>query len=155
MEPANRRRIVRALEVCLGSGRPFSAFGPGLDAYPPNPVVQVGLRWQRDQLTRRIAERFDQLLAAGFLDEVRGLAARPGGLSRTARQAIGYAELLDVLAGRAALDEARARAVARTRRLAVRQERWFRRDPRVHWIDIDSDPLVAVPTALGALAACV
>ncbi len=155
MEPGNRRRIVRALEVCLGSGRPFSTFGPGLDAYAPNPVVQVGLRWRRDELTRRIEERFDQLLAAGFLEEVRALAARPGGLSRTARQAIGYSELLDVLAGRAGLDEATARAVARTRRLAVRQERWFRRDPRVHWIDIDGDPLVAVPTVLGALAACV
>jgi tRNA dimethylallyltransferase len=155
MEPGNRRRVVRALEVCLGSGRPFSAFGPGLDTYPPTAVVQVGLRWRRDLLARRIDERFRQLLAAGLLDEVRSLAAHPGGLSRTARQAIGYAELLDVLAGRATLDEAVATAIARTRRFAVRQERWFRRDPRVHWVDIDGDPRVAVPTVLGALTACV
>ena len=155
MEPTNRRRIVRALEVCLGSGRPFSTYGPGLTEYPPNGVAQIGLRWPRDLLAHRIAARFDQLLAAGFLGEVRALATRPAGLSRTARQAIGYAELLDVLAGRATLAEATARAVARTRRFAVRQERWFRRDPRVHWVDIDDDPLVAVPTVLGALAACV
>jgi tRNA dimethylallyltransferase len=155
MGPGNRRRVVRALEVCLGSGRPFSTFGPGLDTYPPTPVVQVGLRWPRALLTRRIQERFGQLLAAGFLDEVRALAGRPDGLSRTARQAIGYAELLDVVAGRADLEAATARAVARTRRFAVRQERWFRRDPRVHWIDIDADPLAAVPIVLGAFAACV
>ena len=55
----------------------------------------------------------------------------------------------------ATLEEAIERAVARTRRFAVRQERWFRRDPRVHWIDIDDDPLVAVPHVLGALTACV
>jgi tRNA dimethylallyltransferase len=155
MEPGNRRRVVRALEVCLGSGRPFSAFGPGLDTYAANDVVQIGLRWRRDELARRIEARFQQLLAAGFLDEVRTLAARQGGLSRTARQAIGYAELLDVVAGRTTLDEAAATAIARTRRFAVRQERWFRRDPRVHWIDIDGDPLVAVPAVLGALTACV
>ena len=155
IEPGNRRRIVRALEVCVGSGRPFSSFGPGLTAYPPVPVVQLGLRWPRAELTRRIARRFDELLAAGFLDEVRALAARPDGLSRTARQAIGYAELLDVVAGRATLADATATAVARTRRLAVRQERWFRRDPRVHWVDVDADPLEAVPAVAGAVTACV
>jgi tRNA dimethylallyltransferase len=155
MERGNRRRIVRALEVALGSGRPFSSFGPGLAAYPPTPVVQFGLRWPRDQLTRRIEGRFHDLLAAGFLDEVRTLGAGPGGLSRTAAQAIGYAELLDVVAGRTSLVDATAAAVARTRRFAVRQERWFRRDPRVHWIDIDGDPLTAVPAVLGALTTCV
>lgn len=155
MEPSNRRRIVRALEVCLGSGRAFSTFGPGLDAYPPTDIVQIGLRWPRDELTRRIQSRFDQFLAAGFLEEARQLATRPGGLSRTARQAIGYAELFDVAEGRATLAEGTQRAVARTRRFAVRQERWFRRDPRVHWVGIDGDPLVAVPHVLGAITACV
>jgi tRNA dimethylallyltransferase len=155
MEASNRRRIVRALEVCIGSGRAFSSFGPGLDSYPPTDVVQIGLRWPRDTLTRRIDERFQQLLAAGFLDEVRALAAGPAPLSRTAAQAIGYAELLDHVAGRCSLDDAVARARARTRRFAVRQDRWFRRDPRVHWVDLTDDPLDAVPAVLGALTACV
>ena len=155
MEASNRRRVVRALEVCVGSGRPFSGFGPGIGAYPRTDVVQIGLRWTRDQLTRRIEDRFARFLAAGFLDEARSLAARPDGLSRTARQAIGYAELFAVVEGRSSLEEATERAVARTRRFAVRQERWFRRDPRVHWVDIDDDPLVAVPHVLGALTACV
>ncbi|HEY1282340.1 MAG TPA: tRNA dimethylallyltransferase, partial [Acidimicrobiales bacterium] len=155
MEPSNRRRVIRALEVCVGSGRPFSSYGPGLDHYPPAGTVQIGLRWRREDLARRIVTRFEALLSAGFVDEVRRLAGGPRPLSRTARQAIGYAELLDHVAGRCSLDEAVARAVARTRRFAVRQERWFRRDPRVHWVDITTDPLDAVPAVLGALTACV
>jgi tRNA dimethylallyltransferase len=155
MEPSNRRRVVRALEVCLGSGRRFSSFGPGLEHYPAVGIVQIGLRWPREELARHIGARFHHLLDAGLLDEVRRLAAAPRPLSRTARQAIGYAELFDHLAGRRSLDDAVARAVARTRRFAVRQERWFRRDPRVHWVDITADPLDAVPAVLGALTACV
>jgi len=155
MAPSNRRRVVRALEVCVGSGRPFSSYGPGLDQYPAAGIVQIGLRWRRDDLTGRIERRFHDLLAAGFVDEVRRLAASPQPLSRTARQAIGYAELLDHVSGRCSLDDAVARATARTRRFAVRQERWFRRDPRVHWVDITTDPLDAVPAVVGALTACV
>jgi tRNA dimethylallyltransferase len=156
MEPSNRRRVIRALEVCVGSGQPFSSYGPGLDHYPAAAaIVQIGLRWRREGLGHRIVTRFEDLLAAGFVDEVRRLAGAPQPLSRTARQAIGYAELLDHVAGRCSLDEAVARAVARTRRFAVRQERWFRRDPRVHWVDITTDPLDAVPAVLGALTTCV
>jgi tRNA dimethylallyltransferase len=151
MEPTNRRRVVRALEVCLGSGRPFSSFGPGLDAYPPSEVVQIGLRWRRDALTARIGARLHAMVEAGFIAEVAALAARPEGLSRTARQAIGYAELIDHVAGRLSLEEAVATAVARTRRFAVRQDRWFRRDPRIHWVDIAEDPAEAVPAVLAAL----
>jgi tRNA dimethylallyltransferase len=135
MEPTNRRRVIRALEVTLGSGRPFSSFGPGLEAYPPTRFRLVGLRVPRDVLDARIAERVRRQLDAGWLDEVRRLAARPGGLSRTAAQALGYRELLDPLAGRCRLDEAVDLIIARTRRFARRQERWFRRDPRIEWID--------------------
>ena len=82
MAPSNRRRIVRALEVTLGSGRPFSSYGPGLDHYPSTPFVQVGLRWDRDRLDARIAARYRRQMDDGFLDEVRSLAERP--VSRTA-----------------------------------------------------------------------
>jgi tRNA dimethylallyltransferase len=153
IEPTNRRRIVRALEVCIGSGAPFSASGAGLGVYEPSPVAQVGLRWSRPALHERIALRFDSMLAAGLLDEVARLASRP--MSRTARQALGYRELLEHLDGRLSLDEATERAIARTRRFATRQERWFRRDPRIAWVDIEGDPLVAVPRVLDALPAWV
>ncbi len=138
MEPTNRRRIVRALEVTIGSGRPFSSYGPGLAHYPAAPFVQVGLRWDRDRLDERIAARYQRQMAGGFLDEVRPLAGQP--ISRTASQALGYRELLAHLRGEMTLDEALELAVVRTRRFARRQERWFRRDPRIHWLDAPATP---------------
>lgn len=146
MEPTNARRVVRALEVCLGSGRRFSSYGPGLDTYPEIPYVQVGLRWERPVLAARIETRVHRMIEAGLVDEVDRLLADTPQLSRTARQALGYKEIIDHLEGRASLDEAVAKVVLRTRQFAVRQERWFRRDPRVRWLDIHHDPVAeAVP----------
>jgi tRNA dimethylallyltransferase len=133
MEPTNRRRVVRALEVTLGAGRPFSEFGPGLEAYPSTGVPQVGLAVSPDEVDRRIAARFDAMVDAGLVDEVRALAARPGGLSRTARQALGYREILAHVEGGAPLDACLDDAVRRTRQFARRQASWFRRDPRIGW----------------------
>jgi tRNA dimethylallyltransferase len=151
MEPTNTRRVVRALEVCVGSGRAFSSFGPGLDVYPPSPVAQLGLRWPRDVLARRIEQRVETMIDAGLVGEVAALLDRP--ISRTARQALGYKELIEHLEGRCTLEAAVAAIVTGTRQLAVRQERWFRRDPRVRWIDIEADPVAeALPAVLDALA---
>ena len=133
MAPSNRRRVVRALEVTLGGGRPFSSYGPGLDRYPPTPFVQVGLHRERPDLDARIAARYRDQLEAGFLDEVRALAGRE--LSRTAAQALGYRELLAHLRGELTLEAAVEAAVARTRRFARRQQRWFRRDLRIRWLN--------------------
>jgi tRNA dimethylallyltransferase len=149
IEPANRRRIVRALEVTLGSGRPFSSFGPGLAAYPPSRFRLAGVWLPRQVVADRIAERYVDQLAGGFVAEVEALAARPGGLSRTARQALGYRELLDHVAGRSSLDDAIEAAVRRTRRFARRQRAWFRRDPRITWIATAADPVAALPALLG------
>lgn len=135
MEPGNERRVLRALEVALGSGRPFSSYGPGLERYPDTPVCLVGIRPDLATLDRRIQERLVRQMDAGFLDEVRVLAARPGGLSRTARQALGYRELLAHLDGGITLPEALAEAERRTRTFARRQWAWFRRDPRIEWVD--------------------
>jgi len=142
MEPTNRRRVVRALEVTLGSGRAFSVSGPGLAEYPPTPFILVGLMLARDELARRIEARLDAQLAAGFLEETRALAARPDGLSRTAAQALGYREVLAHLSGACTLEDARERILRRTRTFAKRQESWFRRDPRVQWLDAGRDDLV-------------
>jgi tRNA dimethylallyltransferase len=134
MEPGNERRVRRALEVTLGSGRPFSSYGPGLERYPAVDVAMVGIRPDADALGRRIADRLARQMDAGFLEEVRTLAARPAGLSRTARQALGYRELLSHLEEGVPLDRAVAEAERRTRALARRQWAWFRRDPRIHWV---------------------
>lgn len=139
IEPTNERRLLRAMEVVVGSGRPFSSFGPGLDRYPPTTVALFGIRYQPEDLDRRIAERFDRLMALGFLEEVRALAARPGGLSRTARQALGYRELLFHLEEGVPLADAVDRAIRRTRSFARRQMAWFRRDPRIVWVDPCAD----------------
>ncbi|HXQ90817.1 MAG TPA: tRNA (adenosine(37)-N6)-dimethylallyltransferase MiaA [Acidimicrobiales bacterium] len=141
MEPTNQRRVVRALEVTLGSGRPFSSFGPGLDAYPPTPFTLVGIRFDAAVHDAMIDERFDRLLDAGFVDEVRGLARRPEGLSRTARQALGYRELLAHVERGVPLDHAVDEAKRRTRAFARRQWAWFRRDPRIAWLDPSHDQL--------------
>jgi tRNA dimethylallyltransferase len=145
----NRRRIERALEVTIGSGRPFSSFGPGTGAYPSNGVTQIGILWPRDVLARRIEARVHAMIAAGLLAEVRGLYERRA-LSREAQQALGYKELIDHLEGRTGLDEAVATIVTRTRQFAVRQERWFRRDPRVQWVTVDADPVAEVTPVLRA-----
>lgn len=135
MEPTNARRIVRALEVTIGSGRPFSSYGAGLRTYGPVRVIQVGLRCDFDDLDRRLERRFRDWLDRGLVDEVRGLAETPGGLSRTARQAVGYRELLAHVEHDAPLEQCVTEAIAQSRRLARRQRSWFQRDPRIEWYD--------------------
>jgi tRNA dimethylallyltransferase len=151
--PTNRRRLLRALEVTLGSGRPFSSFGPGLERYPPTPVAMVGIDLDPGVLDARIADRFDRLMELGLLEEVRALAARPGGLSRTARQALGYRELLDHLETGLPVATAVEQAVQRTRSLARRQRSWFRRDPRIVWLEPDDDPVEAIRARVGGVRA--
>jgi len=139
MEATNRRRIVRALEVTMGSGRPFSSYGPGLDAHPPTDFTMVGLKRETDDVRARIVDRYRQQMAAGFLDEVRRLRDHPRGISRTAAQALGYKELLEHLDGTLTLDEAIDLAIRRTGRFARRQWAWFRRDPRIQWLEAPAD----------------
>jgi tRNA dimethylallyltransferase len=148
MEPMNRRRVVRALEVTLGAGRPFSSFGPGLTEYPPTEYLLVGVALPPAVVGRRIVERYRWQLDAGFVDEVRGLARRPPGLSRTARQALGYKELLAHVEDGVPLDDAVDLAVRRTRQFARRQRAWFRRDPRIVWLDASEDPAEVLPGLL-------
>ncbi|MFM7827977.1 MAG: tRNA (adenosine(37)-N6)-dimethylallyltransferase MiaA, partial [Acidimicrobiaceae bacterium] len=94
IERSNRRRIIRALEVCIGSGRAFSSYGPGTSAYPENGIVQIGLRWSRERLAQRVADRVHAMIDEGLLEEVVALRNSEHGLSRTAAQALGYKELL-------------------------------------------------------------
>ena len=150
MEPGNRRRIVRALEVTIGSGRPFSSFGPGVDAYLPSPVVQIGIRRPREVIADRVERRVAEMIDGGLIDEVAEL--RKAGFSRSAGQALGYKEIVEYLDGDISKDEAIDAIIVRTRQFAVRQERWFRRDPRVRWIDVEHDPVAEVtPTVVDAL----
>jgi tRNA dimethylallyltransferase len=151
MEPGNRRRIVRALEVCIGSGRPFSSFGPGVGAFPPTDRFRlVGLAPDPERLAARIERRVQEQVAAGLVEETARLLATPGGLSRTCRQGLGYKEVLLHLEEDLPLEDAIALDVANTRRFARRQRAWFRRDPRITWLVAGDDPLAAVPAARAA-----
>ena len=140
IEPGNRRRIVRALEVTLGTGRPFSSFGPGLDVYPPSPFTEIGIRMPRDLNDLRIAERYKRQIEDGFVEEVKNLVSDGRELSKTASQALGYKQIISYIEGENTLDEAIESAIASTRRFARRQEKWFRRDPRIQWMELQEDP---------------
>jgi tRNA dimethylallyltransferase len=140
--PTNGRRIVRALEVIELTGGPFLARMPGFESIYD--TVQVGL--DRDDLDDRVATRVDRMLERGLVDEVRGLL--PDGLrdSPTAGKALGYAQVLGCLDERGELTgdvgEARDATVRATRRFVRRQRSWFRRDPRIHWLDAAAAGLI-------------
>ncbi|MDI9887870.1 tRNA (adenosine(37)-N6)-dimethylallyltransferase MiaA [Streptomyces sp. HNM0645] len=130
--PSNGRRIVRALEVIEITGRPFTANLPGHDAVYD--TVQIGVDVARPELDERIALRVDRMWEAGLVDEVRALEAQGLRAGRTASRALGYQQVLSALAGECTEEEARAETVRATKRFARRQDSWFRRDPRVHWL---------------------
>jgi tRNA dimethylallyltransferase len=130
--PSNGRRIVRALEVIEITGKPFTANLPGPD--PVYDTVQIGVDVARPELDERIAVRVDRMWQAGLVDEVRTLQEQGLCEGRTASRALGYQQVLAALAGECSDEEARAETVRATKRFARRQESWFRRDPRVHWL---------------------
>ena len=148
--PSNGRRIVRALEVIEVARRPFAAVLPGYEARYP--VVQIGLRVGRAELDRRIAERTTRMWRDGLVDEVTALELAGLREGRTASRALGYTQVLCFLAGECTEDEAREQTTQATRRFARRQEAWFRRDPRVTWLDTGAGDAGGLLGA--ALAAC-
>ncbi|MFC7218626.1 tRNA (adenosine(37)-N6)-dimethylallyltransferase MiaA [Streptomyces polyrhachis] len=130
--PGNGRRVVRALEVIEITGKPFTANLPGHDSVYD--TLQIGVGVPRPELDERIALRVDRMWEAGLVDEVRRLEAAGLREGRTASRALGYQQLLAFLAGECTQEEARAETVRATKRFARRQDSWFRRDPRVHWL---------------------
>jgi len=149
--PSNGRRIVRALEVIELTGAPFTAALP--EPAPHYDAVQLGVDRATDTLDARIATRVDLMWAAGLLDEVRALerAGLRGG--RTASHALGYRQALAQLDGLSTEAEAKEETVRATRRFVRRQRSWFRRDPRIHWLDGASADIVEAALAHCAAAA--
>lgn len=147
--PSNGRRIVRALEVIEITGKPFTANLPGHDAVYD--TVQIGVDVARPELDERIARRVDRMWDAGLVEEVSALEAQGLREGRTASRALGYQQVLAALAGQCTLDEARAETVRATKRFARRQDSWFRRDPRVHWLKGGLADLTELPQLALAL----
>jgi tRNA dimethylallyltransferase len=128
IEPNDGQRIQRALEVFRLTGRALSEWHGDAGQASPWRFVKIGL-WPDDRaaLHQRIALRFDEMMAAGFLEEVRGLLAVPGlDVNMPAMRCVGYRQLAAHLRGECALEEALARARAATRQLAKRQMTWMR-----------------------------
>jgi tRNA dimethylallyltransferase len=151
--PSNGRRIVRALEVIELSGRTFNAALPGYEAVYPS--VQIGLRLDRAELDRRIAARVDEMWRVGFVAEVRALERRGLREGRTSSRALGYAQVLRFLAGEWSEEQARLETTRATRRFARRQESWFRRDPRIRWLEAaEARPGSQLESAMATIGAC-
>jgi tRNA dimethylallyltransferase len=135
----NGRRIVRALEIVMLTGEPFAAALPEkVDSWQP--VVEFGLRIDRETLLPRLEERVHEMWNRGLLDEVEALI--PNGLrgSKTASVAIGYAQALGFIDGELTREEAVASTVQLTQRYARRQVSWFKRDDRINWLEaLDPD----------------
>ncbi|SDY49983.1 tRNA dimethylallyltransferase [Micromonospora pattaloongensis] len=147
--PGNGRRIVRALEVIELTGAPFTASLP--EPRPYYDAVQLGVDLDTELLDERIATRVDRMWAAGLVDEVRDLVGRGLREGRTASRALGYQQVLRFLDGDWSQEQARDETVRATRRFVRRQRSWFRRDPRVVWLDsAGPDPIGAALRAVRA-----
>lgn len=153
MEPNNRRRIIRALEVCRGSGTTFSSFGSGITEFPDSSTIMVGIQWNRDTLRERILQRVWKMMELGLINEVHSLLSLPQPLSKTAYQALGYKEVIEGLAVNESVESMVATIALRTQQFAVRQERWYRRDPRINWIQVQNDPISEVTPVVESLLA--
>jgi len=150
IQPANGRRIVRALEVVELTGRPFAATLPERQYLLPG-VVQLGLAVDRGTLDRRIEQRVDAMWAAGLVAEVSELVQHGLRDGVTASRALGYRQVLAFLDGSLDEEEARRQTVVGTRKFARRQDSWFRQDPRVSWLAHDRVDLVDAVAAVAGV----
>ncbi|MBX3083671.1 MAG: tRNA (adenosine(37)-N6)-dimethylallyltransferase MiaA [Anaerolineae bacterium] len=137
MDPYNVRRNIRALEVCIETGQPFSE--QRRKAPPSYHVLQLGLTTEREQLYKHLDERIDAMLEAGLLDEVRSLHERGYDWSLPSMHGLGYAQLGAFLRGETTLDEAVRLFKAATHTFVRRQYTWFRKYLQLRWLDVPAD----------------
>ncbi|EGJ29343.1 MULTISPECIES: tRNA (adenosine(37)-N6)-dimethylallyltransferase MiaA [Moorena] len=140
IHPNDQVRTLRALEVFYVTGIPISQ---QQGENPPNyPILQIGLECQDSEtITQRIAQRTDQMLAAGFVAEVETIAQKYG-WNLPLLDTLGYREIKDYLAGNLSLDQARDLTVVHTRQFAKRQRTWFKAYPEIEWFDADCPDLL-------------
>jgi tRNA dimethylallyltransferase len=142
IDARNVRRVIRALEVCLKTGRPFSEQRG--KAPPPYDIVQIGLTMDREALYRRVDARIEAMIARGLVEEVRGLLDAGYGWTLPALSSLGYLQLKGVFEDTLSLDEAMALIKKQTRRFIRQQYNWFRlTNPHIHWLDVTASPYPA------------
>jgi tRNA dimethylallyltransferase len=145
--PTDGRRVVRALEVVELTGEPFAASAPRIGT-PRWSTVIIGLDRDTAELDDRLRARTEAMFAGALLEEVAGLVEHGLRDGRTASRAIGYAQALAVLDGTLTRADAIEATFVGTRRYVRRQRSWFRRDPRVHWLDAGAPGLVDAVAAV-------
>ena len=149
IHPRNARRLIRALEVFARTGRPISTLQERGE--PVGRTLQIGLTMAREALYRAIDDRVDGQIAAGLVEEVRGLLARGYAPSLPSMTGLGYKEIAAHLDGGIPLEETIRTLKRNTRRFAKRQYTWFRADPRIRWIDVDDRDADEVARAIHAM----
>lgn len=132
VDRANPQRVIRALEVCLTSGRPYSAFRKNSSRERPFNIIKIGLNRDREELYQRIDKRMDLMLQQGLLDEAKALYPYR---SHNALQTVGYKEIFDYLDGAYDWEEAIRLLKRNSRRYAKRQLTWFHKYPDYTWFD--------------------
>ncbi|MDH4099652.1 MAG: tRNA (adenosine(37)-N6)-dimethylallyltransferase MiaA [Nitrospirota bacterium] len=135
IHPNDLRRVVRALEVFLSSGKKISDLQKEWEGEDTGNFILVGLAWDRKEIYRRINERVDRMLASGFVDEVRSLLDRGVSPDLKPMKSLGYLQIVEHLQGKYDLERARELIKMETRRYAKRQMTWFRKEPGILWIE--------------------
>ena len=147
--PANERRVIRALEVYELTGKKFSATMPRREYFQP--AVQLGIKWPLAVLDERISQRTAQMLTQGFIEEVAELEKQGLADTPTACRATGYQAVMDYLAGKISREDTAEQIALQTRQLARKQRKWFRKDPRIHWLDGEAGTSKNLEQALALL----
>ena len=135
----NPQRIIRALEVCLSSGKPFSSFRTKTQQTRHFNILKIGLNTSREELYRRINSRVDEMVTAGLIEEVRNLLPYR---KLNALNTVGYSEIFEYLDGMISLEQAIENIKQNTRRFAKRQLTWFRKDEEIKWFETGQYPQV-------------
>ena len=156
IHPSNRKRVIRALEIYLETGKTMTEHDLETKQQPPKYApCWIGLDYvNRETLYRRIDLRVEKMLENGLVDEVRRLLDSGVPANATAMQAIGYKELTAYLRGEGTLPDAVAAIQQASRRYAKRQRTWFRRNESIHWLDLPDTPFDAFPAACGIVEDC-
>ena len=138
LHPNNLRRIIRAIEVYRITGKPVSELQEEYKLTRKSYQFNIlCIAREREDIYRRINERVEIMFDKGLVDEVQSLLDNPGGLSKQAKQALGYKEIIQYLDGSLTLDDAKEMVMQSTRRFAKRQMTWFRRFPDVQWLETE------------------
>ena len=144
----NVRRVIRALEVIEITGKPFTANLPRENSAKYPDAIQFGLTMDRELLDLRVDKRVEMMFEKGLVAEVEQLIEEGLLEGKTARAALGYAQVISMLAGDISLEQAMSDTKLATRQYIRRQETWFRRDQRISWLDSDSNRLETIEKAI-------